>query len=79
MARSGKAHYNSRTYKTNRRIVLAGYPSCAICGLPGADSVDHIIPVSRGGHDGLDNLRPAHSKCNGQRGNRMRTRYGAKW
>ncbi|MGB3604228.1 MAG: HNH endonuclease [Gordonia sp. (in: high G+C Gram-positive bacteria)] len=42
---------------------------CHICGLPGADSADHVIPRSLGGPDTLDNLRPAHLACNQRRGN----------
>ena len=28
----------------------------------GADTIDHIVPVSLGGGDELDNLRPAHGR-----------------
>lgn len=44
---------------------------CALCGLPGADSADHIKPRSKGGavYD-LANLQPAHRRCNLARGNR---------
>lgn len=27
-------------------------------------TIDHIIPLSKGGHDGLSNLQLAHEKCN---------------
>lgn len=45
--------------------------TCRLCGLPGADSADHIVPRSKGGavYD-LTNLRPAHRRCNEARGNR---------
>ncbi|WP_431031517.1 HNH endonuclease [Plantibacter sp. RU18] len=44
---------------------------CRLCGLPGADSADHIIARSHGGavYD-YANLRPAHQRCNESRGNR---------
>lgn len=44
---------------------------CWLCGLPGANTADHIIPRSQGGavYD-LLNLGPAHKKCNESRGNR---------
>lgn len=32
-------------------------------------TVDHIVPVSRGGTDRLDNLQLAHERCNQVRGN----------
>lgn len=33
--------------------------------------IDHIVPVSLGGHTELSNLRPAHATCNMRRGARM--------
>lgn len=43
---------------------------CHICKLPGADQVDHLTPVSKGGTDDLSNLAAAHARCNNRRGNR---------
>lgn len=52
--------------------------TCWRCGLEGADSVDHVIPVCLGGTHDLSNLRPAHSRCNSSAGaslgNRLRPR-----
>jgi 5-methylcytosine-specific restriction endonuclease McrA len=31
---------------------------------------DHVIPVSRSGHDTLDNVRPTHAICNLRKGSR---------
>jgi 5-methylcytosine-specific restriction endonuclease McrA len=53
-----------------REQVLATNTVCWLCGLPGADSVDHIIPLSVApelAHD-LNNLRPAHRRCNSKKG-----------
>lgn len=33
--------------------------------------IDHLIPVSEGGPDTLNNVRPAHGLCNIRKGNRV--------
>ena len=58
-------------YRRNRATILRDHPPCALCGQPGADTADHIIPHAAGGSDSLDNLRPAHHRCN--------SRAGATW
>lgn len=46
-----------------RQTVFAVYgDSCWLCGYGEADTIDHIIPISNGGDDSIDNLRPAHGK-----------------
>ena len=61
-------NYKDPEYKRNRAIVLSDAPNCAICGRPGADTADHIIPLDAGGDHSLDNLRPAHGTCNSRLG-----------
>lgn len=34
---------------------------CHVCGRPGSDEVDHVIPLSQGGADTIANKRPIHS------------------
>ncbi len=53
--RTGKA------WRDARIAILAASDVCWWCGHPGADNVDHVIPLSHGGPP-LDpgNLRPAH-------------------
>lgn len=58
-------------YKRLRAIVLAESDVCGYCGRGGADTADHIIPVAYGGESTLDNLRPAHMRCNSAAGGRM--------
>jgi 5-methylcytosine-specific restriction protein A len=53
-----------------RRAVLRGSTVCSMCGQPGADEVDHIVPRSRGGSDDLTNLRPVHRACHASKSSR---------
>jgi hypothetical protein len=39
--------------------------------LPGAASIDHVVPRSRGGTSDLRNLRIAHRRCNTRRGSSL--------
>lgn len=70
----------SYAYRKGRAAFLAGNDICHLCGHPGADVVDHLTPVSRGG-DALDpdNWAPAHGvnrcptcgrNCNGSKSDR---------
>lgn len=51
-------------------LTLAEYgDECIICGRPGSTSADHVIARRDGGAVfDLDNLGPAHTKCNYSRG-----------
>lgn len=55
-----------RDYKRNRAIVLREEPTCAICGKP-SKTVDHIVPVSRGGGHERENLRGLCKSCHDAR------------
>lgn len=43
---------------------------CHLCGKPGADTADHLIPWSQGGTNELTNLAAAHTYCNRVRSDR---------
>jgi 5-methylcytosine-specific restriction endonuclease McrA len=49
--------------------VLASGP-CVYCGAP-AECVDHVIPLSRGGHEAEHNLVPACNPCNWSKGPKL--------
>lgn len=73
--------YRDRTYRERVRQLRKQGGVCHLCGIPidpmlprdhaGAFSADHLKPLSLGGPlKNPSNLRPAHSLCNGLRGNR---------
>ena len=68
--------------KSNTRAFRSSPDWCHLCGLPIPQeiasprhplfgTVDHTIPLSRGGPDVLSNRAPAHRFCNEQKGARL--------
>lgn len=65
----------------HRTAIARSKPPCALCGQPidytlptldpGAYVVDHIIPLAKGGDDGLANKQPAHRSCNRAKSDRL--------
>lgn len=69
--------YKAMSGRDRRRLLDASLARhgrvCCICLLPiavGDESLQHVVPRSRGGTTDLDNCRPAHKSCNYQLGNR---------
>lgn len=63
--------YAGRKVTNFNRMVLETYGTvCHICGKPGADTADHILPKALYPELmwEIDNARPAHRKCNSSRG-----------
>lgn len=65
----------AKVFAKNRKKVLQSQDICGICGRPVDKSVryphpmsptiDHIIPISKGGHPAdINNLQLAHYACN---------------
>ncbi|WP_374101419.1 MULTISPECIES: HNH endonuclease signature motif containing protein [unclassified Streptomyces] len=61
--------YNTQYLKA-RAAILAATPLCAICYSRPATTADHIVPLSRGGTNDIQNLRPACGPRNFSRDNR---------
>ena len=69
-------------FEHNRKRILATQEVCAICGQPVdkalrfphpmSATVDHIIPIDKGGHPSdIDNLQLAHFCCNRKKGDKL--------
>jgi 5-methylcytosine-specific restriction endonuclease McrA len=65
------ANYVNPAYRRNRAIALEREPECH-WRLPGctlkSTQADHVLPVSRGGSNSLDNLVGSCQHCNEARG-----------
>lgn len=71
-------------FEKNKKRVYATQDTCAICGKkvdfslrypdPLSPSIDHIIPIAKGGHPSdIDNLQLAHWCCNRQKSDKITT------
>lgn len=69
-------------YERNRKRILITQRVCGICGKPVdrsikspnplAPCIDHIIPISKGGHPSdIENLQLAHWTCNRQKSDKL--------
>lgn len=62
--------YGSICYLCNEEI---DFKAPRQCGKPGWERsfwIEHVIPVSKGGPDTLDNVRPSHGLCNLNKSNK---------
>lgn len=56
-----------------RRVYKHWAGKCGICGNAVSletFTIDHIVPLSKGGPHRFENLQPAHFSCNSRKGNR---------
>ena len=82
IGRPDKKGAHRATYERNRQRILATRNVCEICGYPVdmslkygnsmAATIDHIIPVAKGGHPSdIENLQLAHWTCNRQKSDKI--------
>lgn len=60
-----RAAYADPAYRKARKA-LRGAP-CHLCGLPGSDTVDHVVPLAARGANVAGNWAPAHRSCNSRK------------
>lgn len=75
--------YHSSRWRRLRIMQLKAYPQCFYCAQLGrltlATTVDHIVPVHRGGDFwALENLRSACESCNYSKRDRLEEDFVAK-
>lgn len=71
----GHKRYQSAYYQRVRKEVLdRDYWTCHYCGQE-ATTVDHVIPISKGGTDEAQNMVAACNPCNSGKRDRMTPRF----
>ena len=58
-----QAFHNNRKLQRQRSLNLYG-GRCCFCGEPHATTLDHLVPLAKGGYTSFGNLLPACSRCN---------------
>lgn len=61
------ATYGGDCYLCGLDIDFLATRKCGIEGWESGFHLDHLIPLSKGGEDTLDNVRPSHAVCNLQK------------
>jgi 5-methylcytosine-specific restriction endonuclease McrA len=60
--------FGSGWTRISRLVLERDHHICHICGLPGATTVDHLVPRAHGGDSSdTDLLAAAHRSCNSRR------------
>lgn len=74
---SARANGGTRLWsKIRTRILIRDGYCCQYCGQEDATTVDHIVPISKGGTDEPDNLVAACTRCNYSKNDRIAPFFG---
>ena len=82
MVRADRQGNHRMAFDKNKKRILMTENICGICGKqvdkslkapnPMSPAIDHIIPVSKGGHpSAMENLQLAHWSCNRQKSDKI--------
>ena len=69
---------NARRRITRRAVFARDSWTCQYCGTTSHLTVDHMVPRSRGGPSGWDNIVTSCAPCNRRKGNRTPVETGMK-
>ena len=64
--------YGTKCHICQEEIDLSAPRLTGVEGWQYSLHIDHLIPISKGGDDNIDNVRPAHAICNLQKGDRIK-------
>jgi len=68
--------YRSRVPFSKKNVMIRDECKCQYCGSNRELTVDHIIPVSRGGKSSFENCVTACINCNSKKGNKLPSEAG---
>lgn len=69
--RKAQKHNNSRFRISTKELKELYAGPCSYCGAVGEMTLDHVVPISRGGVHGVSNLVPACGPCNFSKGQKL--------
>ena len=63
--------YKNKVPFSKRNIMVRDDYKCMYCGSPSNLTIDHIVPVSKGGKSNFENCTTSCQPCNNKKGNRI--------
>ena len=69
--RTAKQRENSTYYISKKQLKKLYRGPCVYCGATGKMTLDHVVPINRGGAHSIGNLVPACGPCNFSKGQKL--------